>query len=78
MAGSFGFERSNYEVSVAVGELSLLPAVRASDKHTLIITDGFSCREQIQQTTSRKTMHMTQVLAMAMRRQPVPNAFNPS
>ena len=47
MAGSFGFEASHYDVSVAVGERVLLPAVRQAEDDTLIIADGFSCREQI-------------------------------
>ena len=47
MAGSFGFEAENYDVSVAVGERRLLPAVRKADDDTLIIADGFSCREQV-------------------------------
>ena len=47
MAGAFGFERENYDVSVAVGERVLLPAVRDRDDDTLVVADGFSCREQI-------------------------------
>ena len=55
MAGSFGFERGeHYEVSVACGERVLLPAVRNAKKDTLIIADGFSCQEQIAQTTDRR------------------------
>src|SRR6266851_4957390 len=54
MAGAFGFEKKHYDVSIKVGERVLLPAVRAADEGTLIITDGFSCREQIAQTTGRK------------------------
>ncbi|MGH9342759.1 MAG: FAD-binding and (Fe-S)-binding domain-containing protein, partial [Terriglobia bacterium] len=49
MAGGFGYEKDHYEVSVKVGELVLLPAVRKAPKDTLIITDGFSCREQVLQ-----------------------------
>ncbi len=47
MAGAFGFEEDKYDVSMAVGELELLPAVRAASPDSLIIADGFSCREQI-------------------------------
>ncbi len=50
MAGSFGFERDKYEVSAAIGELELLPAVRSAPADWLIIADGFSCREQIAQS----------------------------
>ncbi len=54
MAGAFGFEEEHYDVSVAVGEQKLLPAVRASSIDTLIVADGFSCREQIEQETGRQ------------------------
>jgi hypothetical protein len=66
MAGSFGFEREHYDVSVAVGELVLLPAVRAAAKDTLIIANGFSCRKQIEQCTDRKALHLAEVIRMAM------------
>jgi FAD/FMN-containing dehydrogenase/Fe-S oxidoreductase len=67
MAGAFGFEKDHYDVSIKVGELVLLPAVRQADKKTLIIADGFSCREQIAQTTDRQALHLAQVIQMAMR-----------
>ncbi|HEX2911832.1 MAG TPA: FAD-binding and (Fe-S)-binding domain-containing protein [Chloroflexia bacterium] len=67
MAGAFGFEKGeHYDVSIKAGERVLLPAVRNADKETLIITDGFSCREQIAQTTDRQALHLAQVLQMAM------------
>jgi len=68
MAGSFGFEREKYDVSIACGERVLLPAVRAAAGDTLLIADGFSCREQIAQTTARRAVHLAQVLAAAGRR----------
>jgi Fe-S oxidoreductase len=67
MAGSFGFERDHYEVSMRAGERVLLPAVRAASDDTLIIADGFSCREQIEQSTDRHALHLAQVLRMALR-----------
>jgi Fe-S oxidoreductase len=69
MAGSFGFERAGekYDVSIKCGERVLLPAVRAADAETLIITDGFSCRQQIGQGTHRRALHLAQVLQMALR-----------
>jgi FAD/FMN-containing dehydrogenase/Fe-S oxidoreductase len=67
MAGAFGFEKDHYDISIQVGERVLLPAVREADKQTLIIADGFSCREQIAQTTDRRALHLAQVLQMAMR-----------
>ena len=70
MAGAFGFDRENYEVSMRIGERVLLPAVRAASKETLIVADGFSCREQIEQSTDRKALHLAQVLQMALHEGP--------
>jgi Fe-S oxidoreductase len=68
MAGAFGMEKGeHYEVSMKVGERVLLPAVRSAPKDTLIIADGFSCREQIAQTTDRRALHLAQVLQRALR-----------
>ncbi|HZS76080.1 MAG TPA: FAD-linked oxidase C-terminal domain-containing protein [Ktedonobacteraceae bacterium] len=67
MAGAFGFESDHYDVSMKVGERVLLPAVRDADKETLIIADGFSCREQIAQGTDRQALHLAEVLQMALR-----------
>ena len=66
MAGSFGFERDKYDVSAAIGELELLPAVRNAPNDWLIIADGFSCREQIAQGTGRHALHLAEVLQMAL------------
>jgi FAD/FMN-containing dehydrogenase/Fe-S oxidoreductase len=66
MAGAFGFEKEHYDVAMKCGERVLLPAVRAQDKDTLIITDGFSCREQIAQTTERQALHLAEVIQMAL------------
>ncbi len=66
MAGSFGFERSHYDVSVQVGERVLLPRVRAAAPDTLIVADGFSCREPIAQLTDRRALHLADVLALAL------------
>ena len=66
MAGAFGFEASHYDVSMAIGERVLLPAVRAAHEDTLIVVDGFSCREQVEQATGRHTTHPAEVLAMAI------------
>jgi Fe-S oxidoreductase len=67
MAGPFGFETDHYELSLRIGERVLLPAVRAADPGTLVITDGFSCREQIAQATERRALHLAQVLEMGLR-----------
>jgi FAD/FMN-containing dehydrogenase/Fe-S oxidoreductase len=66
MAGSFGFEAAKYDVSIKCGERVLLPAVREAREDTLIVTDGYSCREQIAQCTSREAQHLAQVLRMAL------------
>jgi len=74
MAGSFGFEKEKYNVSIAIGELELLPAVRNAPPDHLIIADGFSCREQIAQCTGRQALHLAEVIQMAFRRpQAVPS-----
>ena len=77
MAGSFGFEEDKYDVSVAIGELELLPAVRRASPGCLIIADGFSCREQIAQCTDRHALHLAEVVQMAMWADTVPvdNAY---
>jgi Fe-S oxidoreductase len=67
MAGAFGFEKGDhYDVSIACGERVLLPAVRSAPADALIVADGFSCREQIAQTTTRRAVHLADVLAMAL------------
>ncbi|MCL5742368.1 MAG: heterodisulfide reductase-related iron-sulfur binding cluster, partial [Acidobacteria bacterium] len=66
MAGAFGFERDHYHISVAMGGRVLLPGVLYTPKHDLVVTDGFSCREQISQTTGRHALHLAQVIQMAM------------
>ncbi|MGE0868401.1 MAG: FAD-binding and (Fe-S)-binding domain-containing protein [Kofleriaceae bacterium] len=65
MAGAFGYERDHYAVSVACAERRLAPAVRRTPQDVLIVADGFSCREQIEQQTSRRALHTAQVLQMA-------------
>lgn len=67
LAGSFGFEQDKYDISMKIGERVLLPRVRQASADTLIVTDGFSCREQIMHGTDRKALHLAEVLQMAMR-----------
>ena len=76
MAGPFGFEEHKYEVSQACGERVLLPAVRDAAKEELIIADGFSCREQIRQNTSRYPLHLAEVLHAAIK-QDLPKSGKP-
>src|SRR6185437_4165272 len=70
MAGSFGFERDKAGLSVQIGELVLLPAVRAAAPDCLVVADGYSCREQIAQCTQRHAVHLAEVLQMALARRP--------
>lgn len=71
LAGSFGFEAGKHEISRQIGELSLLPKVRAAPSQTLIIADGFSCQTQIAQCgTGRQALHFAQVAQMALRAGP--------
>jgi FAD/FMN-containing dehydrogenase/Fe-S oxidoreductase len=63
MAGPFGFEKDKYEVSQALGERVLMPAVRAAQAGTIVVSDGFSCREQIRQNSPRHALHLAEVLA---------------
>jgi Fe-S oxidoreductase len=63
MAGPFGFEQKSYDVAQRLGERVLLPAVRAAEADTVIVSDGFSCREQIAQNSDRRAVHLAEVLA---------------
>ena len=66
MAGSFGYEAEHYDVSIAMAELSLLPAVRKADANALVVADGTSCRHQIADGTDRQAVHVAEVLARAL------------
>ncbi len=66
MAGSFGYDAEHYDTSMAMGELSLLPAVREADADCLIVADGTSCRHQIKDGASREAIHVARVLEMAL------------
>ncbi|MGH8242435.1 MAG: FAD-binding and (Fe-S)-binding domain-containing protein, partial [Steroidobacteraceae bacterium] len=67
MAGGFGFETEHYEVSMKCAERVLLPRVREASAETLVIADGFSCREQIAQGAHRRALHLAEVLEQAHR-----------
>ncbi len=62
MAGPFGFEREKFAVSQALAERRLLPAVRAAGADTVLVADGFSCREQIAQNSAKQGVHLAEVL----------------
>jgi len=66
MAGAFGYGADTVDVSMAMGELSLLPAVRKAEADTLIVADGTSCRHQIHDGARRDALHVARVLAMSV------------
>jgi FAD/FMN-containing dehydrogenase/Fe-S oxidoreductase len=66
MAGSFGYEAEHYDLSMKMGELALLPAVRNAGAETLIVADGTSCRHQIADGAGRRAMHVARVLERAL------------
>lgn len=63
MAGAFGFERRKYDVSMTAAERAMLPQVRAAGDDTVILANGFSCREQIEQGSGRQTRHIAELIA---------------
>jgi Fe-S oxidoreductase len=66
MAGAFGYRADTIDISHAMGELSLLPAVRKAPDDALIVADGTSCRQQIRDGTGREAMHVARTLMMAL------------
>lgn len=66
MAGSFGYEKEHYELSMQVGEMVLFPAVREATATTIIAAPGTSCRTQIKDGTGRKALHTVEVLWRAL------------
>jgi Fe-S oxidoreductase len=66
MAGSFGYEKEHYELSMKIGELVLLPAVRNQDKNTIIAAAGTSCRHQIKDGTKKRALHPVEILWNAL------------
>ena len=68
MAGAFGYGAETYDVSMAMAEAALLPAVRKADTTTFIIADGTSCRHQIKDGANRCAVHAAQLLAMSLDR----------
>jgi Fe-S oxidoreductase len=67
MAGPFGFEKDKFDVSKAIANLDLLPAIAGAEPGTVIVTDGFSCREQISHLAHRPSMHFAEALAATSR-----------
>jgi Fe-S oxidoreductase len=65
MAGAWGYETAHYDVSMACGERVLLPEVRRAAADTLIVTDGFSCKTQIEQGAGKHALHVAEVIRLA-------------
>ena len=68
LAGNFGVERGHYDVSEAVAETALLPAVRAAEGGAVVLADGFSCRTQLDQLAHVRGVHLAQLLASHLKR----------
>jgi Fe-S oxidoreductase len=66
MAGSFGFEEAKYDVSVKCAQQALLPSISQCTAETLIVTNGFSCRAQIEELAGRRPLHPAQLLKMSL------------
>ena len=66
MAGSFGYAAETIDTSLAMGELSLLPAVRNADADTIVVADGTSCRHQILDGAGREAVHVARVMAQSL------------
>jgi Fe-S oxidoreductase len=62
MAGPFGFEREKFTISQTLAERVLLPAIRTAKPETILVADGFSCREQIAQNTTRRAIHFAEAI----------------
>ncbi len=71
MAGSFGYESQNYEVSMQIGELSLFPSVRKLGKRDILCSHGFSCRHQITDGTGRTGRHTAEIIWDSRKYEPV-------
>ena len=66
MAGSFGFEKEHYDLSMDIGELVLFPAIRDQEGDFTVVSEGVSCRQQIEHGTGRKARHLVEILADAI------------
>jgi Fe-S oxidoreductase len=67
MAGSFGYEKEHYDLSMKIGELVLFPAVRKAEEKIIITAPGTSCRHQIKDGTGRAALHPVEILYEALK-----------
>jgi len=68
MAGSFGFEKEHYDMSMQIGKQRLFPAIRETPRHATVVAPGVSCRQQIAEGTGRKALHPAELMYRAMLR----------
>ena len=66
MAGAFGYQAETYDVSMQMAELSLLPALRGAEPDAIVVADGTSCRQQIEDGAGRQAMHVARLLERAL------------
>ena len=66
MAGSFGMEKEHYDISLKIAEHALFPAIREQEGDFVMVTEGISCRQQIEHGTSKHAKHLVEVLADAL------------
>ena len=66
LAGAFGYEKEHYDISMSVGEQTLFPAIRSQHGDFDVVSDGVSCRQQIEHATGRRAKHLVEVLAEAL------------
>ena len=66
MAGSFGFEEEHFDISMSIGAQTLFPAIREQSGDFAVVAEGVSCRQQIQDGTGKRAMHLVEVLAEAL------------
>jgi Fe-S oxidoreductase len=77
LAGNFGVEKGHYEVSVAVAEQQLLPAVRQAATDTTVLADGYSCRTQLADLTDRTGVHLSQLFSQRLSHSPAAENVSP-
>lgn len=78
MAGAFGYQAETHDVSNAMAELSLLPAIRGAPSDAIIVADGTSCRHQIRDGAGREAIHVARLLAMSLAAAATPPDASPN
>lgn len=78
MAGAFGFEKEKYDVSMTIGERTLLPTLRRAPADRMIVADGFSCREQARHGAGRTPLHLVEVIQLALHQEDLAREQRPA